>query len=132
MNKDLGKIKEIKEVFDIDGMDGYKVTTDSKEIFVLIDGYQSCCESWGYFSSDDDFEKFIGSQLISLDLTDKALNNIKVEESDYYEDCGGIQFVNFTTSKGLFQLAVYNSHNGYYGHGILVKINEEVIFDDFL
>lgn len=131
MIKDFGKIKEIKEVFDIDGMDGYKVTTDSKEILVLIDSYQSCCESWGYFSSDDDFEKFIDSQLISLELTDKALNNIKVEKSNYYEDCGGIQFVNFYTSNGVLQLAVYNAHNGYYGHGILVKINEEVIFDDF-
>ena len=45
---------------------------------------------------------------------------------------GGIQFVDFVTDRGTFQLAVYNSHNGYYGHGILVLKNDEVLLEDDL
>ena len=37
---------------------------------------------------------------------------------------GGVVFVNFDTSAGLFQLVAYNQHNGYYGHEVLVVSNE--------
>jgi hypothetical protein len=37
------------------------------------------------------------------------------------EICNGTAyFVNFYTSKGMFQLAVYDSHNGYYGHSFYI------------
>jgi len=47
-------------------------------------------------------------------------------------DGGGICFVDFITTNGTFQLAVYNSHNGYYGHGIVVAIDEKIVHDDTL
>jgi hypothetical protein len=155
----LGEIKSIKEVFDFKiqpiasmngkggrlgmsqmtnalcgyaAMDGYKVETDKHIIYVLIDNGQSCCESWGYFSSDDDLSLFTGSELKEINLTDKALNKQKFKDSDYYEDEGGIQFVDFVTNKGIFQLAVYNAHNGYYGHGILVAKDDEIILNETL
>ena len=156
----LGKIKEITEVYSVgcpatsplngkDGsrlgmsqmigtlfggssMDGYKVVTDKHVFYVLIDNGQSCCESWGYFSSEDDETPFVGSELLEVKLTDTALNQQAVDKSDYYDDEGGIQFVDFVTDKGTFQLAVYNAHNGYYGHGILVLKDDEVILDDTL
>lgn len=155
----LGKIKSIEEITDFGikniaplegtggrlGMsqiinalggyseyDGYKVVTDKHTYLILIDNGQSCCESWGYISSEDDYTKFIGTELKEVNLTDKALNTKVVEESDYYDDDGGIQFVNFVTNEGVFQLAVYNAHNGYYGHGILVAKDEEIILNDTL
>ncbi|KXG42860.1 DUF7448 domain-containing protein [Tepidibacillus decaturensis] len=135
----LGKIKKIEEVFDLKvdnygfrRMGGYKVETDVHVIQVLIQNYQSCCESWGYFSSDDDLSHFVGAELKEIDLTDTALNKQKVEESDYYSDGGGIQFVDFVTTNGVFQLAVYNAHNGYYGHDILVLKDNEIILDETL
>lgn len=155
----LGKIKNIEEVYDykikpianLEGkggnlglsqifrtlsgysdMDGYKVETDEHIFHVLIDNGQSCCESWGYFSSEDDMSKFIGAELREIKLTDKALNVKKFEESNFYEDAGGIQFVDFVTNKGVFQLAVYNAHNGYYGHGILVTKDEEILVNETL
>jgi len=128
----LGMAQMLSVIGGFSEMDGYKVETDKHTFLVLIDNGQSCCESWGYMSSEDEHEKFIESELIEVNLTDTALNQIKVKESDYYEDSGGIQFVDFVTNVGVFQLAVYNGHNGYYGHGILVAKDEEILLNDTL
>ena len=112
-------------------MDGYQVVTDKTKYMVLIDNGQSCCESWGYLANEDDLSVFIGATLKSVELTDTVLNKTQVERSDnYYGDGGGIQFVDFVTDKGVFQLSVYNSHNGYYGHGILVAKDNEIVLND--
>ncbi len=113
-------------------MDGYKVTTDKHTLFVLIDNGQSCCESWGYFASEDDLASFVGAELREVNLTDTALRKEKVEKTDYYEGEGGIQFVDFVTSKGTFQLSVYNAHNGYYGHGIVVAKDNNILLNETL
>lgn len=141
----LGKIISIQEVRGVqlgnrDGrlglvsssMDGYKVVTDKHIYYVLIDNVQSCCETWGYLSSEDDFEQFIGSELIEVKLTDTALNQAVVANSGYYEGSGGIQFVDFITTVGVLQLAVYNGHNGYYGHEIIVAKDEEILLENIL
>lgn len=113
--------------------DGYKVITDKHTIVVLIDNGQSCCESWGYFASEDDFAPFVGTELQEINLTDTALNTERVEASGYYgSDEGGIQFVDFVTSQGTFQLAVYNAHNGYYGHGIVVAKDNDILLNETL
>ena len=139
MRETYGKLLSIDEITDFKPnvswckMDGYKVTTTKANIFVLISNGQGCCESWGYFSSEDDIMSFIGATLKEVNLTDVALNKKCVEESGYYGgDDGGIQFVDFVTTKGTFQLAVYNDHNGYYGHEILVTIGDNVICKDTL
>ena len=126
----LGMSQMINSLCGYQDMDGYKVETEQHTIYVLIDNEQSCCENWGYFSSEDDFEQFIGAELKEINLTDKALNVSKFEESGYYDDCGGIQFVNFVTSNDIFQLAVYNAHNGFYGHGILIAKDDEIILNE--
>ena len=132
MKDGLGLITKIEEVDNYQGMDGYRVTTDAHVILVLIDNGQSYRESWGYLSSDDNLDQFVGAILKEISLADKALNQKQVEQSDYYEGEGGIQFVDFTTNKGVFQLAVYNAHNGYYGHGILVAVDDDVVLNDTL
>jgi len=154
------RIKEIKEVFDVKksnatqisgdndsqlGMsqilsvlpewgryDGFFIKTDTDNYMVLINNDQSCCENWGYFSTEDDFDSFIGAELLSVRLTDTALKKEKVENAARYLDCGGIQFVDFETSEGVFQLVVYNSHNGYYGHKIMVVKNNEILLKSIL
>lgn len=128
----LGVAQMINTLCGYSAMDGYKVETDKHTICVLIDNGQSCCESWGYFSSEDDMNRFVGTELKEINLTDKALNVKKVEESGYYEDEGGIQFVDFVTNEDIFQLAVYNAHNGYYGHGILVAKDNEILLNETL
>jgi hypothetical protein len=113
--------------------DGFEVETTDHKYLILIDNGQCCCESWGYFASEDDFGDFIGKELASVELTDKALNHKKVEESDYYDDEGGIQFVDFKMTNGsVLQFAVYNAHNGYYGHPIIVAKDEDILLADTL
>lgn len=108
--------------------DGYKITTSEQEYLILINNGQCCCERWGYFSSEDDFSNYIGKTLLDVSLTDKALNTKKVEESKYYDDCGGIQFVDFRFTDGsVLQFAVYNAHNGYYGHPIIIAKNRKIL-----
>ena len=112
-------------------MDGYRVVTDKHEYLVLIDNSQSCCESFGYFSTDDNLPEYIGKELLAVELTDTSLKTEFIEEIKYLDE-GGIQFVTFKTSGGDFQLAVYNAHNGYYGHGIIVAKDNKILLQDTL
>ena len=156
----LGKIKSIEEVYNfkiqpvaqLEGsggrlgmsqmlntlcgyadMDGYKVETDKHAFYVLIDNGQSCCENWGYMTSEDNFEPFIGVELFEVNVTDVGLNQkVLTKMGNDYIDNDEIQFVDFKTSNGTFQLAVYNSHNGYYGHGILVAKDNEILLNNTL
>lgn len=109
--------------------DGYEVKTDKHTWLILIDNGQSCCESWGYISSDDQLDSYIGKEVVSVKLTDKGLNTKMIESTKTYD--GGAQFVDFNFADGqILQLAVYNSHNGYYGHDILVVRDRKIILQD--
>ena len=113
--------------------DGYIIETEKHTYRVMIDNGQSCCEDWGYMSSDDNLEYFVGADLREVNLTDTALNKKKLEEEhEYGFDGGGIQFVDFVTDRGVLQLAVYNGHNGYYGHGIVVAKDNDLLLNNVL
>lgn len=108
--------------------DGYAVETDEQTIYVLIDNYQSCCETFGYLASDDDISTFVGAELRGIAVVDQGLNTHMIAAGEGLDE-GGIVFVNFTTDRGVFQIACYNGHNGYYGHEvhILAKQLQEVL-----
>ncbi|MCB5366966.1 MULTISPECIES: DUF7448 domain-containing protein [Bacillati] len=119
------KILEIQEVFNVTidqdkygSYDGYEIVTDKQRVKLLISNEQECCESWGYFMSEDDFEDFIGADLIGITITDSALNTRKFNEEidEYSVEEGDTMFVNIETSNGLLQFTAYNAHNGYYSH----------------
>lgn len=139
----MGKVTSIKEIFDVridcesdfSFYDGYEVETDDEKYRVLIENGQNCCECWGYFCSNDDLGRFIGKELTGVYLTDTALNTQKVKELivEYWIEDDQIQFVDFCFSDGdKMQLAVYNAHNGYYGHSICVMRGDERILYDGL
>lgn len=123
----MEKILSIKEE-DRDDMCGYVVTTTVGEIIVMIDDGQLCCEDWGYVSTPDDVSEFVGAELLKVEVVDDALNKKLLD--DVYDACA--IFVNFETSNGLFQLTIYNGHNGYYSHDVLVKRGESVLEDGSL
>lgn len=100
--------------------DGYLIKTDAQEISILISNEQSCCESWGYAVSEDDLGSFIGSDLLDVKLINKGLNEKMLRHGESLDE-GSIMFVNLETSKGTLQFAVYNGHNGYYGHDAIVN-----------
>jgi hypothetical protein len=101
---------------------GGRVTTDKRTIALLIGNDHQCCESWGFTISQDDPMWFIGAELVRVDVVDHALNvtNYEATASDDDEEDDDeesqIMFVNFVTTRGVFQMTVYNEHNGYYSH----------------
>ena len=118
----MNKIISIEEI-EKDEMEGYEIKTDKYSLSILIDKCQCCCEEWGYVCSEDDIDGYIGSNLVSYAATDTALNN--KTNIDIYE--GDIMFLTLETSNGSLQFAVYNEHNGYYGHNAIIKRDEKVI-----
>lgn len=112
---------------DCDTYEGFHVITDHQTIKVGISNMQSCCENWGYLITNDFIDEFIGSELLNIVLVDSALNDKKIDEIEYC-DSGDAMFVNFETSKGVFQIVAYNCHNGYYGHSAVLiskQLNHE-------
>jgi hypothetical protein len=121
----MEKILSIKErVFkvnenDFNKFEGFVITTSDQTIKIGIESGQSCCETFGYLTMNDEISDFIDEELLSISVVDTALNRKVIDlVSDFDE--GDAMFVNLETSNGLLQLAVYNSHNGYYGHETVV------------
>lgn len=113
--------------------DGYKIVTDQQEITLLISNGQDCCEDWGYLLTEDEADKYIGAELLGIELTD--LNRTNHTFADWREegydgpnnislDAGDVMFVDIKTSKGTLQFAAYNGHNGYYGHTVEIVSNQ--------
>jgi hypothetical protein len=129
------KINANEETYSVEA-EGYKVQTDKHEYMVLISSQRNCCEDYGYLISEDNYSQFIGSNITEIRITDVALNQAVIDKTGFYgsEEDGdkslNIQFVDFCTDRGVFQLAVYNAHNGYYGHEIMFVKDNETVFQD--
>lgn len=125
MKEVIVSIEELNSfVLNRDTYTGYRIKTNVKEIKLLITDYQSCCESYGYFSSNDDHQDFIGAELLSVETVDSIYKKESLPD-DYTSEDDCI-FVNLETPKGTLQFAVYNAHNGYYGHSVLIQIGDKV------
>lgn len=131
-----GKIIDIEEVHSIEPSKedyntyvGYRVQTDKTKALVLVSDGQSCCENFGYITTNDDLKEFLGAEVLKIEVVDTALRKHDAIE---YMDEGEIMFVNFETDRGTLQLAVYNSHNGYYGHTAKLIIGEEAVKERYL
>ena len=74
---------------------------------IMYDNGQSCCET-RYMRTDDDLTEYYGATLLDFEL--KSAPNIEDEYGDHE-----VQFLDVKTSKGIFQMANHNEHNGYYG-----------------
>jgi hypothetical protein len=126
-------ILKIEKVYDIKPptrswgeCDGYKITTNKQEIFLLISNGQSCCESWGYFMSDDNLDYYIGATLQDIRITDTCRDTVTYGQDvgNYGLDMGATLFVDILTDLGIFQFTAYNAHNGYYGHSAYIVSNQ--------
>lgn len=134
MSEKIIRIEEVTFKLEADGQefDGYQVITDKQTIKLGISNYQSCCESWGYFMSEDDLKEFEGAELKEITLTDVALKTEIFKSKDIdLELEGDLMFVNFSTDKGVLQFTAYNQHNGYYGHSAIV-ISEQLNHEEVL
>ena len=114
---------------------GFRVTTTEQQIDLLITDEQSCCESWGYFLTEDDTTKFIGAELRGVRITDTNRSTKQFAPSfdgDYdnpdkvWLSDGDVMFVDIETDRGILQFVAYNAHNGYYGHTARVSSRQLV------
>lgn len=118
-NEIITKIEEVHLQGDHwSGEEGYKVTTSEQEVLLLIDNAQSCCEDWGYLMSEDEPQRFVGSTLLGIEITETDRTGKDLVENMYE---GDVLFVDLKTSMGTLQFVAYNYHNGYYGHGVRVE-----------
>lgn len=131
----MEKILKIEETsFSINTWDshsGFQIITNKQIIKLGISNLQSCCETWGYFLSEDDISSFIGSKIKGIEIVDTELKTKIKDMFEYGLDSGDTLFVNIITTKGILQFVAYNAHNGYYGHHAVV-ISEQVTFDNYL
>lgn len=101
--------KTIKSIYlDSENDELNMIFTDDSHLVIKDDG-QSCCEH-RFMSTDDDLDYYVGSQFINIEITGGECDN-----EDEYGGCDETQFLDITTSKGVFQMVNHNSHNGYYG-----------------
>lgn len=109
--------------------DGWKIVTNQQEIFLLISNGQDCCEHWGYLLSEEDTSEFVGAELYGIRLTDTELRSYEDLPTNF--DGGDVMFVDIQTSQGTLQFVAYNSHNGYYGHSVVIR-SSQLTHDDVL
>lgn len=140
----MSKILNIEEVDNVNFngdnylcYDGFRIETEDEEIYFLINNFQSCCENWGtYLYTPENLKNYIGAEYLGYDEKNcsEIENNLKDEFVDPDETC----FLNIHTSNGTIDFAVYNSHNGYYSHAVILSIknkktNETInVIDDYL
>jgi hypothetical protein len=111
MNERIIEIEELNT--------GYKITTSRQTVEVGISDKQHCCETYGYFMSEDDLDQFINAVLYSINIVDNLLEVTQLRCETVFR--GNTMFINFETSSGTLQFVAYNEHNGYYGHSAWVK-----------
>ena len=123
MKEIIEKISIIENYnIDFNNYDGYEIKTNLRSIKLLIENEQDCCEEWGYLSTPDNYNDFIGAEIYSY-----SNNLVKNYNEDKYA-----QFINFLTSNGELIFTVYNLHNGYYSHGCFIIENDKIISNEYL
>ena len=127
----MSKILNIEEVYNVNFnddnypcYDGFRIETEDEEMYFLINNFQSCCENWGtYLYTPEDLKEYVGVEYLGYDEKNccEIENHLENEYVHPDETC----FLNIHTSKGTIDFAVYNSHNGYYSHGVILKITNK-------
>lgn len=97
--------------------DMLRFTFEDGSKIAIYDAGQSCCEH-RYMHTDDDLAYHVGAQLVSGELRDGP------EVSGEYGEYTECQFLLITTSRGVFTIANYNAHNGYYGGFAVIVIDD--------
>lgn len=110
IKRSLGRVISSVRLVDSEEL---RFTFEDGGSLTLWDGGQSCCES-RYMNTSDDLASFAGATLLDLEL--KEAPNMPDDHGDEHE----VQFLDVKTSKGVFQMASHNEHNGYYG-GFYIK-----------
>jgi hypothetical protein len=115
----------IEKIVKVDNIQlGYEIHTNKQVITCFIGNVSGCCENWGFITTEDTIQDFIGAKLLGINLIDMDYKTHPLTYDMEYGDEGGFCFVDILTSKGTLQFALYNLHNGYYGHTVEITSNQ--------
>jgi hypothetical protein len=97
-------------------LEGLKIITDKGDIILVMDQYSKCCENCGadFLETPDDIIKYIGATLILVGDTNDCELNDSVDNNETQ--------LKIVTTVGVLQYAVYNAHNGNYGHSTFLQV----------
>ena len=98
--------------------EGLIIETDKGNIKLVIETGQNCCEQWGslFFETPDDVSDFIGAEILQIE-------DIDINHDD---EINNETQLRITTDRGIIQYAIYNEHNGYYGHGTILQVFDHI------
>lgn len=95
---------------------------DANDAFVGFDFYANCCEDFGYYMAPSvvpigDVSVVVDDAILDGFVFDTTCEPVLEEYGSY--DCGECVAFRLVhkTSGAVMYLHLYNSHNGYYGHG---------------
>ena len=122
--------------FDKDGKINF---VDDNNVFVGYDMQQDCCENADWFISDKEESDVYDSNYNRIEQRDYDIERYNFDK-DYFEeiscpqlDEGGMVRFKLVSNDGLpLYRHLYNSHNGYYGHGFTMSIGGVVVKDSYL
>lgn len=129
------RIKSIDVFYESDNEEGVQIIlSDGTEVLFTISNHQRCCEEWGYISAigDEDAQNFVGAAVQDISVVygeDKYLTEYFRDHNISVDDA---YFIRVETDQGDLEFAVYNEHNGYYGHHVQLKIGNNKVVDNYL
>ena len=91
--------------------DGLLLTFTDGSTLKMWDNGQSCCES-RYMRTDDDLSSLAGTKLLKISIKQAEEAS---PDTESYDDCHDICFLEIQTDRGVVSLSNHNEHNGYYG-----------------
>lgn len=90
---------------------------DKNDIFVGFDYYRSCCEDFGWYLSN----KVNGKANVHKDKLEGYFFDINKESLSYGDDMNILTLKLIHEIKKPIYLNLFNYHNGYYAHDVLIK-----------
>lgn len=130
-----GKITRIRRIddetffSDIRRYEGFEIQTENeKRYLILVDNEPEYDENCGYICLNDDTKEFVGKEISKIEVTRmddsrQELLKEKVQFKDFFECQVYAVFVDFLMVDGtVLQFAIYNEHNGYYGHDVVFAV----------
>jgi hypothetical protein len=106
---------------------------DENNVLLGYDMGQCCCENADWFIADEPQEKrpeeFSKPEVLDGWLFDKSFFK---SVTAYEFDSGGMAIFRITKGDEQKFIHIFNSHNGYYGHGFEFKEGNEIIKSETL
>jgi len=116
--------------------DGKFNFVDEHNAFVGYDSYQSCCEHADWFLADEVMPYRYDMDLCQeLDWENWEFDQDFFQEvNDGHLDGGGMVCFRIThkSEDRCMYLHIFNSHNGYYGHGFRFSVNNNIKHEGYL